>query len=204
MTGIPTVPLTRHLSGFSLLRQPLGQVPVRRRPAVLYRTSDILADIEPAQLVVVCDETARRSPTDGQREPAKRRWTRSCSRAGPRLETRSSAPNSPQAPAKRRAYSLVIVSANSGMAERIGIWECRDPAQQSSVGAIDPLRSRVLNHPPRRQPVGASEGFLCWQAAPADATVHCRATQGPEVNGWPRAAWRVRPSPSDRRPRPDG
>src|ERR1035437_4948404 len=28
MTGVPTVPLMRHLGGFSLQRQPLGQVPV--------------------------------------------------------------------------------------------------------------------------------------------------------------------------------
>src|ERR1035437_1517683 len=31
MTGIPTVPLPRHPGGFSLHRQPLGQVPVLRR-----------------------------------------------------------------------------------------------------------------------------------------------------------------------------
>ena len=37
---------------------------------MLYRTSDILADIEPAQLVVVRDETVRRSLTDDQGEPA--------------------------------------------------------------------------------------------------------------------------------------
>jgi hypothetical protein len=41
-----------------------------QNPTVLYRTSDILADIEPAQLVVLREETARRSLTDDQGEPA--------------------------------------------------------------------------------------------------------------------------------------
>ena len=41
-----------------------------QNPTVLYRTSDILADIEPAQLVVVRDETVRHSLTDDQGEPA--------------------------------------------------------------------------------------------------------------------------------------
>lgn len=39
-------------------------------PAVLYGPSDIVADIEPAQLVVVRNETARRSVTDNQGQPA--------------------------------------------------------------------------------------------------------------------------------------
>ena len=40
-----------------------------QNPAVLYRPSDIVADIEPSQLVVVRDETARRSVTDAQGQP---------------------------------------------------------------------------------------------------------------------------------------
>jgi hypothetical protein len=40
-----------------------------QNPAVLYRPSDIVADIEPSQLVVVRNETARRSVTDGQGQP---------------------------------------------------------------------------------------------------------------------------------------
>lgn len=39
-------------------------------PAVLYRPGDIVQDIEPAQLVVVRNETAPRSPTDGRGQPA--------------------------------------------------------------------------------------------------------------------------------------
>jgi SAM-dependent methyltransferase len=39
-------------------------------PTVLYRPSDIAQDIEPAQLVVIREETARRSVTDGQGRPA--------------------------------------------------------------------------------------------------------------------------------------
>jgi SAM-dependent methyltransferase len=39
-------------------------------PAVLYRPSDIVADIEPAQLVVVRAETAVRSLTDAKGQPA--------------------------------------------------------------------------------------------------------------------------------------
>jgi hypothetical protein len=39
-------------------------------PAVLYRPSDIVADIEPAQLVVVRAETAVRSLTDANGQPA--------------------------------------------------------------------------------------------------------------------------------------
>ena len=38
--------------------------------AVLYRPSDIVADIEPAQLVVVRAETAVRSLTDTEGQPA--------------------------------------------------------------------------------------------------------------------------------------
>jgi SAM-dependent methyltransferase len=39
-------------------------------PAVLYRPSDIAQDIEPADLIVDRSETARRSMTDGQGQPA--------------------------------------------------------------------------------------------------------------------------------------
>jgi len=39
-------------------------------PLVLYRPRDIVADIEPAQLVILRDETAVRSLTDGQGQPA--------------------------------------------------------------------------------------------------------------------------------------
>jgi SAM-dependent methyltransferase len=39
-------------------------------PTVLYRPSDIVADIEPAQLVIVRDETAVRSLTDDHGQPA--------------------------------------------------------------------------------------------------------------------------------------
>jgi SAM-dependent methyltransferase len=39
-------------------------------PTVLYRPSDIVADIEPAHLAIVRDETATRSLTDGQGNPA--------------------------------------------------------------------------------------------------------------------------------------
>jgi hypothetical protein len=38
-------------------------------PAVLYRPGDIVADIEPAQLVIVRNETATRSLTDDQGQP---------------------------------------------------------------------------------------------------------------------------------------
>lgn len=41
-----------------------------QNPALLYRPSDIVADIEPSQLVVVRHETARRSVTDAQGQPA--------------------------------------------------------------------------------------------------------------------------------------
>lgn len=41
-----------------------------QNPAVLYGPDDIVADIEPAQLVVVRRETAPRSVTDGRGEPA--------------------------------------------------------------------------------------------------------------------------------------
>jgi 2-polyprenyl-3-methyl-5-hydroxy-6-metoxy-1,4-benzoquinol methylase len=40
-----------------------------QNPAVLYQPSDIVADIEPSHLVVVRDETARRSVTDAQGQP---------------------------------------------------------------------------------------------------------------------------------------
>ena len=40
-----------------------------QNPAILYGPSDIAADIEPSQLVVVRHETARRSVTDAQGEP---------------------------------------------------------------------------------------------------------------------------------------
>jgi SAM-dependent methyltransferase len=40
-----------------------------QNPAVLYRPGDIVADIEPSQLVVVRHETARRSVTDAQGQP---------------------------------------------------------------------------------------------------------------------------------------
>jgi SAM-dependent methyltransferase len=39
-------------------------------PTVLYRPSDIVADIEPAQLVIVREETATRSLTDDHGQPA--------------------------------------------------------------------------------------------------------------------------------------
>ncbi len=39
-------------------------------PLVLYRPIDIVTDIEPAQLVILRDETAVRSLTDGQGQPA--------------------------------------------------------------------------------------------------------------------------------------
>jgi hypothetical protein len=39
-------------------------------PAVLYRPEDIVADIEPAHLVIVRGETVSRSMTDGQGQPA--------------------------------------------------------------------------------------------------------------------------------------
>jgi SAM-dependent methyltransferase len=39
-------------------------------PLVLYRPRDIVADIEPAQLVILRDETAVRSLTDGHGQPA--------------------------------------------------------------------------------------------------------------------------------------
>ena len=39
-------------------------------PAVLYRPDDIVADIEPAHLVIVRQETVSRSVTDGQGQPA--------------------------------------------------------------------------------------------------------------------------------------
>jgi SAM-dependent methyltransferase len=39
-------------------------------PAVLYRPSDIVADIQPARLVIVRDETVTRSVTDDQGQPA--------------------------------------------------------------------------------------------------------------------------------------
>jgi SAM-dependent methyltransferase len=39
-------------------------------PAVLYRPSDIVADIQPARLVIVRDETVTRSLTDDQGQPA--------------------------------------------------------------------------------------------------------------------------------------
>lgn len=41
-----------------------------QNPALLYSPSDIVADIAPAQLVVVRHETARRSLTDGEGQPA--------------------------------------------------------------------------------------------------------------------------------------
>ena len=41
-----------------------------QNPAVLYRPSDIVADIEPAGLIVGRSETAARSVTDGQGQPA--------------------------------------------------------------------------------------------------------------------------------------
>ena len=41
-----------------------------QNPAVLYRPSDIVADIEPAGLIVDRSETAARSVTDGQGQPA--------------------------------------------------------------------------------------------------------------------------------------
>lgn len=40
-------------------------------PAVLYRPDEIVADIEPAHLVIVRGETVSRSVTDGQGRPAK-------------------------------------------------------------------------------------------------------------------------------------
>jgi SAM-dependent methyltransferase len=40
-------------------------------PSVLYRPGDVVADIEPAQLIVVRAETVARSLTDGQGQPAK-------------------------------------------------------------------------------------------------------------------------------------
>jgi SAM-dependent methyltransferase len=40
-----------------------------QNPAVLYRPGDIVADIEPSQLVVVRHETVRRSVTDAQGQP---------------------------------------------------------------------------------------------------------------------------------------
>ncbi|HEX7535704.1 MAG TPA: methyltransferase domain-containing protein [Dermatophilaceae bacterium] len=39
-------------------------------PSVLYRPGDIVADIQPAQLVIVRDETVTRSLTDDQGQPA--------------------------------------------------------------------------------------------------------------------------------------
>jgi hypothetical protein len=41
-----------------------------QNPEVLYRPSDIVADIEPAGLIVDRSETAARSVTDGQGQPA--------------------------------------------------------------------------------------------------------------------------------------
>jgi len=41
-----------------------------QNPTVLYRPSDIVADIEPAGLIVDSSETAARSVTDGQGQPA--------------------------------------------------------------------------------------------------------------------------------------
>jgi SAM-dependent methyltransferase len=41
-----------------------------QNPAILYRPDDLVADIQPSQLVLVRHETARRSVTDDQDQPA--------------------------------------------------------------------------------------------------------------------------------------